>query len=114
MAGLGNYVLQDGRRGLLREEITTYLEGLGLPVALATGNNGRLTVHGAPPLCGSVSHRLGSRLGSADLDRQYSGAHWHWSSLAVRCPRLADSDQARCQCGSGSPLRAMGLARRDQ
>ena len=45
MAGLGNYVLQDGRRGYLREEIAAYLEGLGLPAALATGNDGRLTVH---------------------------------------------------------------------
>ena len=38
-------MLQDGRRGVLREEIAAYLEGLGLPAALATGNDGRLIVH---------------------------------------------------------------------
>ena len=35
-------MLQDGRRGVLREEIASYLEGLGLPAAPATGNDGRL------------------------------------------------------------------------
>ena len=37
-------MLQDGRRGVLREEIAAYLEGLGLPVVLATGNDGRFIV----------------------------------------------------------------------
>ena len=37
-------MLQDGRRGVLREEIATYLKGLGLPAALATGNDGMLVV----------------------------------------------------------------------
>ena len=37
-------MLQDGRRGVLREEIAAYLEGLGLPAALATGNDGMLIV----------------------------------------------------------------------
>ena len=37
-------MLQDGRRGVLREEIAAYLEGLGLPAASATGNDGRLIV----------------------------------------------------------------------
>ena len=44
VAGRGNHVLQDGRRGMLREEIAAYLEGLGLPAALATGNDGMLVV----------------------------------------------------------------------
>ena len=34
-------MLQDGRRRVLRKEIAAYLEGLGLPAALATGNDGR-------------------------------------------------------------------------
>ena len=37
-------MLQDGRRGVLREEIAAYLEGLGLPAAPATGNDGMLIV----------------------------------------------------------------------
>ena len=37
-------MLQDGRRGVLRKEIATYLEGLGLPAAQATGNDGRLVL----------------------------------------------------------------------
>ena len=37
-------MLQDGRRGVLREEMATYLEGLGLPAALATDNDGMLIV----------------------------------------------------------------------
>ena len=37
-------MLQDGRRGVLREEITAYLEALGLPAALAPGNDGMLIV----------------------------------------------------------------------
>ena len=37
-------MLHDGRQGVLIKEIATYLEGLGLPAALATGNDGRLTV----------------------------------------------------------------------
>ena len=37
-------MLQDGRRGVLRKEIAAYLEGLGLPAAFATGNDGRLIV----------------------------------------------------------------------
>ena len=37
-------MLQDGRRGVLREEIAAYLEGIGLPAALATGNDGMLIV----------------------------------------------------------------------
>ena len=44
LSGQGNHVLQDGRRGVLREEIAAYLEGLGLPAALATGNDGMLIV----------------------------------------------------------------------
>ena len=40
----GNHVLQDGRRGVLREEIAAYLEGLGLPSALAMGNDGMLVL----------------------------------------------------------------------
>ena len=42
VAGRGNHVLQDGRLGVLREEIAAYLQGLGLPAALAPGNDGRL------------------------------------------------------------------------
>ena len=37
-------MLQDGRREGLREDIAAYLEGLGLPAALATGNNRMLIV----------------------------------------------------------------------
>ena len=37
-------MLQDGRRRVLRKEIAAYLEGLGLPVALAAGNEGMLIV----------------------------------------------------------------------
>ena len=37
-------MLQDGRRGVLRVEIATYLEGLGLPAALGTNNDGMLVV----------------------------------------------------------------------
>ena len=37
-------MLQDGRWGVLREEIAAYLEGLGLPAELATGNDGRLVL----------------------------------------------------------------------
>ena len=37
-------MLQDGRRGVLKEEIAAYLEGLGLPAALATGNDGMLVL----------------------------------------------------------------------
>ena len=37
-------MLQNGRRGVLREEIAAYLEGLGLPAALATGNDGMLVL----------------------------------------------------------------------
>ena len=37
-------MLQDGRRRVLREEIAAYLDGLGLPAAQATGNDGRLIV----------------------------------------------------------------------
>ena len=45
-------MLQDGRRGVLREEIATYLEGLGLPAAPATGNDRMLpktSTAGSPP-----------------------------------------------------------------
>ena len=42
-------MLEDGRRGVLREEIAAYLaepppRGLGLPAAQATGNDGMLIV----------------------------------------------------------------------
>ena len=37
-------MLQNGRRGVLREEIAAYLEGLGLPGVLATDNDGKLIV----------------------------------------------------------------------
>ena len=37
-------MLQDGRRGVLREEVAAYLEGLGLPAALASCNDGMLIV----------------------------------------------------------------------
>ena len=37
-------MLQDGRRGVLKEEVAAYLECLGLPAALATGNDGMLIV----------------------------------------------------------------------
>ena len=37
-------MLQDGRRGVLREDIVAYLEGMGLPAALTTGNDGRLVL----------------------------------------------------------------------
>ena len=52
LSGQGNHVLQDGRRGVLREEIATYLEGLGLPAAPATGNDRMLpktSTAGSPP-----------------------------------------------------------------
>ena len=45
ITGRGNHVLADGRRGVLREEMATYLrEDLGLTTAPAEGNDGRLIV----------------------------------------------------------------------
>jgi hypothetical protein len=45
ITGRGKHVLKDGRRGVLREEVTGYLrEGLGLEVGLVEGNEGRVEV----------------------------------------------------------------------